>query len=338
LTDYRKVWRAKQDEVNACISASAEQEKLVDLPQKVPGITRVSGPFSVEGVRPEELALGEDGKVFDPTTNDFDELGSSNVDGYIDLMISLIKKDGVMFLGNKRAEFATLEKVAGKSFHALGSWKGREEGVPSVAVVFGPQYGPINAPMTVEAIEAAKGLKEVTDLVLAGFSFDVAAQERAKEMDSPAFRIHLAHIRPDVSPGMQGLLKETPNSQLFTVFGQPVIRLQPAGDGEYKVEMDGVCIYNPLTGEISDTPSKKIAAWFLDTDYDGRCFCFSQAFFPDKTAWEKISKALGDSIPEGAFEAFTTSWPFKPGKNNRIAVKVIDPRGNEVMAIKTLNP
>jgi len=67
----------------------------------------------------------------------------------------------------------------------------------------------------------------------------------------------------------------------------------------------------------------------LDTDYDGRCFCISQAFFPDKDAWAKIAKALGSSVSEGAFEAFTTSWPFKPGKHNRIAVKVIDPRATK---------
>lgn len=337
LLVYRKAWKAKMDEVNACIAQSADQDELVDQPEVVRGVSRVSGPFSVEGVRPEELALGEDGKLFDPTANEFDESGTANADSYIDLMVNLLRNDGVTFLGNRRAEFASLEKEAGKSFHARGRWKGKEDGADSVAVVFGPQYGPINAPMAVQAIEEARGLREITDLVIAGFSFDAAAQEKAKEMDSPAFRIHLAHIRPDVSPGMHGLLKETPNSQLFTVFGQPEIEILPAGDGEYKVQMDGVCVYNPLTGEISDTANTKVAAWFLDSDYDGRCFCVSQAFFPDKTAWEKIAKSLGSSVPDGAFEAFTTSWPFKPGLHKRIAVKVIDPRGNEVMAIKTLS-
>ena len=337
LLAYRKAWKAKMDEVNACIAQSAEQEELVDQPEVIRGVTRVSGPFTVEGVRPEEMALGEDGKVFDPTNNEDNEATTGNAEGYIDLMVNLLLKDGVTFLGNRRAEFAALEKEAGKSYHAKGRWKGKEDGPDTVAVVFGPQYGPINAPLAVEAIESARAIKEITDIVLAGFSFDAAAQEKAKQLDSPAFRVHLAHIRPDVSPGMQGLLKETPNSQLFTVFGQPEIQILPAGDGEYKVQMDGVCVYNPLTGAIEDTSSKKVAAWFLDTDYDGRCFCVSQAFFPDKTAWEKIARALGGSIPDGTFEAFTTSWPFKLGQHKRIAVKVIDPRGNEVMAIKTIS-
>jgi adenine-specific DNA-methyltransferase len=336
LAEYRDRWRLRMEEVNGCIAAGADQEELVDKPEVVRGVTRVSGPFSVEGVRPEELVLGEDGKLFDPTHNEFDEQRAVNADGYIDLLISYMLRDGVTFLGNRRGEFANLEKEAGRSFHARGSWKGREHEGPTVAVVFGPQYGPVNAHLAEEAIASAKGLKDISDLVIAGFSFDAAAQQKAKEIDSPAFRIHLAHIRPDVSPGMQSLLKETPNSQLFTVFGQPDIKVLPAGDGEYKVEMLGVCVYNPLTGEISDSSSGKVAAWFLDADYDGSCFCFSQAFFPDKSAWEKIAKALGSSLPDGVFQDFTTSWPFKPGRHNRIAVKVIDPRGNEVMAIKTL--
>jgi adenine-specific DNA-methyltransferase len=337
LMAYRKAWKSKMDEVNACIAQSADQEELVDQPEVIRGVTRVSGPFTVEGVRPEEMALGEDGKVFDPTNNDSDEETTGNPEGYIDLMVNLIRRDGVTFLGNRRAEFAALEKEAGKSYHAKGRWKGKEDGPDTVAVVFGPQYGPINAPLAVEAIESAKAIKGMTDIVLAGFSFDAAAQEKANQLNDPTFRVHLAHIRPDVSPGMQGLLKETPNSQLFTVFGQPEIQILPAGDGEYKVQMDGVCVYNPLTGAIEDTSSKKVAAWFLDTDYDGRCFCVSQAFFPDKTAWDKIARALGGNVPEGAFEAFTTSWPFKLGQHKRIAVKVIDPRGNEVMAIKTIS-
>ncbi len=81
-----------------------------------------------------------------------------------------------------------------------------------------------------------------------------------------------------------------------------------------------------------------MAAWFPDADFDGRCFCISQAFFPDQHAWAKIAKALGSQADEEAFDAFkgTKSLPFPAGKHHRIAVKVIDPRGNEVMAIRKL--
>ena len=148
----------------------------------------------------------------------------------------------------------------------------------------------------------------------------------------------MAHIRPDVSPGMDGLLKDTPNSQLFTVFGQPEIEVKQTKTDEYQVTLVGVDIYDPLKGEVRSCGADKVAAWFLDSDYDGRCFCITQAFFPDQDAWEKIAKSLGSSADPEAFEAFkgTASIPFKEGKHKRVAVKVIDPRGNEVMAIKGL--
>ncbi len=337
VNEYRVAWKAKNNDVNRAVEQNADQEELVDQPEIVRGVSRVAGPFTVEGVRPEELALGEDGKVYDPTTNAGDEVSSANADSYLDLMIGLIRKDGVTFLGNRRAEFDSLVKEAGRGFHARGRWINKSDDLDNVAVFFGPQYGPVNAPMMREAIESAHGLKEVDELVVAGFSFDSAAQEVAKEKDSEKLRVHLAHIRPDVSPGMQGLLKETANSQLFTVFGQPDIAVVDAEDGMKQVRMSGVCVYNPLTGEITEAQANKVSAWFLDTDYDGRCFCISQAFFPDKEAWAKIAKALGSSVGAGVFEDSTVSWPFKVGKHKRIAVKVIDPRGNEVMAIKTLN-
>jgi adenine-specific DNA-methyltransferase len=136
---------------------------------------------------------------------------------------------------------------------------------------------------------------------------------------------------------MDGLLKDSPKSQLFTVFGQPEIRLHEE-DSAIKVELLGVDIYSPLTGEITSSGANKVAAWFLDSDYDGRCFCITQAFFPNQKAWDKIAKALGSSADAEAFDAYngTVSVPFEPGEHQRIAVKVIDPRGNEVMAIRSL--
>ena len=90
---------------------------------------------------------------------------------------------------------------------------------------------------------------------------------------------------------------------------------------------------------ITATGATKVAAWFLDADYDGRCFCISQAFFPDQKAWDKLAKTLKGAIDESSFEQFkgTVSVPFSPGRHKRIAVKVIDPRGNEVMTARSLS-
>jgi adenine-specific DNA-methyltransferase len=137
---------------------------------------------------------------------------------------------------------------------------------------------------------------------------------------------------------MAGLLKETPDSQLFTVFGTPEIKIAEDKAGNWVVQLKGVDVYDPVANTIRSTGADKVAAWFLDSDFDGRCFCITQAFFPNQDAWEKIAKALGSAADLNAFEAFkgTTSIPFPAGKHKRVAVKVIDPRGNEVMAVHAL--
>lgn len=209
------------------------------------------------------------------------------------------------------------------------------DGPATVCVVFGPQYGPVTALQVEDSIREANR-RGYDDLVVAGFSFDGPAQAVIEEAQHPKLRIHSAHIRPDVNPGMEGLLKEQPGQQLFTVFGQPRTRLEgPDDDGEYVIHMEGVDIYNPVDNSITPTRADKVAAWFLDSDYDGRTFCITQAFFPDRSAWKELAKALKGVVDEEKFEALsgTTSLPFPAGEHKCVAVKVIDPRGNEVMKV-----
>jgi adenine-specific DNA-methyltransferase len=209
------------------------------------------------------------------------------------------------------------------------------EGPAAVAITFGPQYGPVTALQVEDAIRSSKRYDE---LVVAGFSFDAEATQVIADNAHPRLRIHQAYIRPDINPAMDGLLKDTPGSQLFTVFGQPDVEVRKNGDDQWVCELHGVDIYNPVENTVRSTGAEKVAAWFLDSDYDGRCFCITQAFFPDQDAWEKIAKALKGTADPEAFEAFkgTVSLPFAAGKHRRIAVKVIDPRGNEVMAVRRL--
>ena len=110
------------------------------------------------------------------------------------------------------------------------------------------------------------------------------------------------------------------------------------GDGEFIVKMEGVDIYNPVENTVNSADADKVAAWFIDSDYDGRTFCITQPFFPDKKAWNKIAKALKSVIAPEQFEKFsgTESLPFPAGEHRRVAVKVIDPRGNEVMRVHDL--
>ena len=359
VDEYRAAWRAKMDEVNACIAAHADQEELVDQPEVDRKITRVSGPFTVEAVQPPEMSLGDATTVETGFAGDPGELpetfvirevrigeSTQNLEAYLSKMTNLLRMDGVRFPDNKQKKFTRLDAIyaTGKAagIHAEGRWANVDEtdkdpdGEATVGVVFGPQYGPISAKMIEEVIRPAA--RRYDDLVFAGFSFDGAAQAAIDE-GHPKMRIHIAHIRPDVNPGMNGLLKEQPGSQLFTVFGRPRTTVKgPDADAMYTVEMEGVDVYDPVNNTVVDTGAAKVAAWFVDGDYDGRTFCITQAFFPDRTAWEKLSKALAGVMDPQRFELFsgTISLPFPAGKHRAVAVKVIDPRGNEVMRVHTL--
>jgi adenine-specific DNA-methyltransferase len=273
-----------------------------------------------------------------------------NIPAYLDNMIRLLRADGVRFPNNKVMRFSRLEPIYQENpagLHAEGRWvpQGQEDadadGEANVCVVFGPQYGPVTVPQVAEGIRAANR-KGYEVLVFAGFSFDAAAQSDIEDSKHPKLQIHISHICPDVNPGMNGLLKEPVKpgeAHLFTVFGQPRTRVEgPDKEGNYTAHMDGVDIYNPVDNSVTPTDAGKVAAWFIDGDYDSRTFCITQAFFPDRSAWDKLARALKGVVDEDRFEALsgTVSLPFPAGKHRRVAVKVIDPRGNEVMRIHRL--
>jgi adenine-specific DNA-methyltransferase len=341
LDDYRRAWRSKMDEVNATIEASAEQVTLVDQPQVVRNVLRVSGPFTVEGVQPLEESFDlEDSPIGgEPEAMEAFEVlqDPTNAEAYLDKMLRLLRLDGVRFADNKVVKFTSLEPLPNSStVHAEGEWE-TGGAARRVAVSFGPQYGPLTAKQVEECLRFAYR-RGYDDMVFAAFNIDGAAQGLIQEDPNPAVNCHLAHIRPDVNIGSD-LLKDTANSQLFTVSGLPRVRLETNRDGEYIIEMEGVDIYDPIENSLIPTQASKVAAWFIDTDYNGQTFNISQAFFPANDAWEKIAKALKTAVDPERFAAFsgTVSLPFKAGEHGRAAVKVIDPRGNEVMKIVRLN-
>ncbi len=343
LTAYRAAWRAKMDEVNACIAANAEMEELVDKPETVKGVVRVTGPFTMEGVisvedGPDTPIGGAPGEL-----ETFDgNAAVQNAEAHLDTIIRLLKASGVDFHGNKNMKFSRLDPLTRASLiHAEGEWMNGDQKERRMAVSVGPAVGNVSA-MQVEDVIRDANRKGYDDVVFAGFGFDATAQDAIESGSHPKLRLHMALIRPDVAMG--DLLKTQPGSQLFTVFSAP--RIKPPmlrGDGEHVIEVEGMDVYDPVSNTLFPTDKERIAAWFLDTDYDGRTFCICQAFFPDKSKWGKLAKALGDAgvVEEEAFEALSglTSLPFprpeRLGKGEawRVAVKVIDPRGNEGMRV-----
>ncbi|MBK8121784.1 MAG: site-specific DNA-methyltransferase [Sulfuritalea sp.] len=338
LIEYRAAWRAKMDAVNAAIAANAENEELVDKPRVRKNVVRVSGPFTMEAVMPAEMTLHGSSEI-EETEGELDGFDAAdapqNAEAFLDKMIRLLFADGVRFPNNKVAKFSRLSPIGEDFLHAEGEWGDGEGNTQTVAVSVGPEFGPVTAWQVENALTFA-ARRGFENLVFAGFSFDAAAQAVIQDDPNPRLRCHLAHIRPDVNMG--SLLKETPNAQLFSVFGSPRMKLDTNADGMLTLTLEGVDIYNPVENTILATSVDKVAAWFVDSDYDGRTFCITQAFFPDKSAWEKLAKALKSVIDEGAFDALsgTVSLPFVAGPHKRVAVKVIDPRGNEVMRVMRL--
>ena len=349
LTAYRAAWRAKMDEVNACIEANAETEELVDKPVLVNRTVRVAGPFTMEGViareeGPDSPIVGgpEELETFD--AEEAGELAVAEAEAHLDKMIRLLRTSGVDFPDNRNGKFSRLDPTTGPTLiHAEGEWLNDSAANRRVAVSIGAEVGNVTTMQVEDAIRDANR-KGYDDVVFAGFGFDSAAQEAIDEASHPRLRLHMAVISPDVAMG--NLLKDQPGSQLFRVFSAPrVTGLTPRDDGEYVVEVEGMDIYDPVSNALYPSDKTRIAAWFLDTDYDGRTFCICQAFFPEKSKWDKLARALGNAgaIDPAAFDALSgfTSLPFpRPARLRadelwRVAVKVIDPRGNEGLRVLT---
>ena len=323
LIAFRQAWQVKMDEVNTCIIESATQEDLVDRPIVDENLLRVSGPFTVESVQPPAQSLDAEAM---PVALDREP---ANAAAYLEQIYSLLKTSGIDF-ENEKKNFARLDRIEGEIFHAEGQF---EDDNREVGIVFGPQYGPVTALLVENCLREARRIYDV--LLFAGFHFEAEAQAIIQD-EHRRLQTHLVQIPPDVA--MNDLLKKTHTDKLFTVIGAPRTELKRMEDGQFKMIMEGVDTYNPVDNTIEPTRADQVAAWFLDTDYDGRTFCPTQSFFPNKGAWKNIAKSLKSMIDEENLEAFsgTESLPFSAGEHKCASVKVIDRRGNELMRIHKL--
>jgi adenine-specific DNA-methyltransferase len=339
--EYWRLRQEKQQHIDAIIAEDSPQETLYDQPQVERNVVRVSGPFTVEAIPPASAALMPETPIGgEPQLPESSELSGSSAAAHIPLLIDLLRQDGVTFPGNKRMSFTSLTARSGGVLHAEGIPANDESEIKHVAVSFGPQHGAVSVQQVEQGLREAY-LGGFDAVVFCGFAFDAPAQAAIEANVHPHVKAFLAHIRPDVimtDATGESLLKTTASSQLFTVFGEPDVTLKQDGD-EFTVELHGVDVYDPLTGDVQSARAGQIAAWFLDTDYDGRTFAICQAFFPNKTAWRKLERALRGTLDKERFEQLTgrVSLPFKAGKHGRVAVKVIDQRGNEVMRVLGLH-
>jgi adenine-specific DNA-methyltransferase len=314
------------------IRQNAEQEVLYDQPEEDSARVRVSGPFTVEAI---PVAVAENTNATDdeqPPSSNRTRIGSAPAD-FISMMIDLVRKTGVRFPNKRHLSIPTLRPLKSPHEYLHAEGESDMEGDPRrIAVSFGSQHAPVTPFQVRDAIDKARGY----DIVLfLGFGCDPEARRMMEAVRGR--EVQFVHAAPDIL--VNDLLKTKKTSNLFTAFGSPDIRVRRQRDGQIAVELAGVDLYDPITGNTTHGRGEDVAAWFVDQNYDGRTFCICQALFPArniKDPWEKLQKALKGRIDADVFETLrgTESLPFNPGK--KVAVSVIDDRGNEVMKLVEL--
>ncbi|MBW4558205.1 MAG: site-specific DNA-methyltransferase [Trichormus sp. ATA11-4-KO1] len=333
LQKWWKLRQQRQQEIDASIARNADYETLYDQPYEDKKRLRVTGPFTVESLSPHRVLAADD------------ELPASEAEGtqhasdqFEIRIIENLRKAGVQNTKkDERLKFDSLEPHPGTWIQAEGEYTDKDGNVKRVAVSIGPEYGTVARDQIKEAAkEAVQGLGYDL-LIVCGFTFDPGVAEESKRYGK--LQVLVTRMNSDLLLGEE-LLKKTGSGNLFMVFGEPDIEVK-SQDGKITVELQGLDIYDPTTGEIRSSSTNDIACWFLDTNYNGESFFVRHAYFTgaDKP-YEKLKKTLKTEIDEDAWSDLysTTSRPFDPpqtkdGKPGKIAVKVINHYGDEVLKV-----
>lgn len=344
--------------------ANGEQpdvEVLVDRPEVVPNVTRVTGPFVFEATIPTAQGFDD---ASDPATTGNTEVEEGD-DAFIDRMVGVLQSSPVLHLpGNQTVTLAQVRRPAralwlsaeavrpvdglASSIEAADAASG---GLPlstgdPVAIVFGPAHGTVTRRLVEEAWgEAQLPGRGYKHLYVIGFAIEPDARQRIDDYYTKlGLPVTYVQATPDVLMG--DLLKNMRSSQIFSVCGQPDITVSPveapddgAANAQYwQVKLEGLDVFDPATDRVEPTPGREVPAWFLDTDYNGLVFRPRQAFFPLTGAWDNLKRSLRTEFDDSVWAhlAGDTSEPFMGGSNEQIAVKVIDHRGNELMVVRSL--
>jgi adenine-specific DNA-methyltransferase len=332
-----------QKEVDASIARHADTELLVDQPYEDAKRIRVSGPFTVESLSPHRVLSTDEERPASEW-----EARAEATTGQFELMIlDNLKKAGVQ--NTRREERLKLDRLdthAGLWLHATGEYTDAAGETRRVAVSIGPEHGTVGSEQVKEAAKEALKGPGFDLLLVCGFAFDAHAGETTKEFapsDGPVvseakqwgkLRILLVRMNPDLAMGDE-LLKKTGAGNLFMVFGEPDVTISRK-DGKVVVELKGVDVYDPTTGVIRSSSTDDIACWFLDTAYNGESFFVRHAYFTGaEEPYDKLKRSLRAEIDEAAWSALysTRSMPFDPPATGKIAIKVINHYGDEVLKV-----
>ena len=336
LAKWWQIRQQRQKEIDESIARNADTELLYDQPYEDNKRIRVTGPFTVESLSPHRILSTDEER---PTS---EQEGITQASDQFEVrIIENLKKAGIQnTFKNERLKFENLEYLeshAGTYIHAVGEYAESDETIKRVAVHIGPEYGTVGVDDIKEAAkEAVKGFSYDV-LIICGFAFEPNINEEAKRYGK--LQVLITRMNPDLLLGDE-LLKKTGAGNLFMVFGEPDIELKTENN-QLIVTLKGLDIYDPTTGEIRSSSPDDIACWFIDTDYNEESFFVRHAYFTGANQpYDKLKRALKAEVDEDAWSQIysTISRPFDPpkgknGKPGKIAIKVINHYGDEVLKV-----
>lgn len=324
---------ARQQEIDASIAAKAEFEYLYDKPYDDKKKVRVAGPFTVESLSPHRvLGVDENDELIDPNYPKVAERQAEcNAErNFVQIILENLKTAGVQQAHKEnKIDFTSLTPWPGDLVCADGRYKeGTEE--KRAAVFIGPEFGTVSRPDLVAAAREA-GDSGFDVLIACAFNYDAHSSEFDK-----LGRIPVLKARMNADLHMAEDLKNTGKGNLFVIFGEPDIDILNAEDGQVRVKVNGVDVFHPNTGEVRSDGADGIACWFIDTDYNEESFFVRHAYFLGANdPYKALKTTLKAEINEEAWATLNsdTSRAFDKPKSGRIAVKVINHLGDEVMKV-----
>jgi adenine-specific DNA-methyltransferase len=323
---------ARQKEIDASIAAKAEFEYLYDKPYEDKKKVRVAGPFTVESLSPHRvLGVDENDELIDPKRQ---VSGADETQSFAQMILENLKTAGVQQAHkDDKIVFTSLVPWSGDLVCAEGLYReGNAETGPEkrAAIFIGPEFGTVTRPDLVAAAKEA-GDAGFDVLIACAFNYEAHTTEFAKLGRLPVLK---ARMNADLH--MSEDLKNTGKGNLFVIFGEPDIEIQPADDGRIRVKVKGVDVFDPASGEVRSDDTDKIACWFIDTDYNEESFFVRHAYFLGANdPYGALKTTLKAEINAEAWESLhgDTSRSFAKPKSGRIAVKVINHLGDEVMKV-----
>jgi adenine-specific DNA-methyltransferase len=322
---------ARQKEIDASIAKKADFEYLYDKPYEDKKKVRVAGPFTVESLSPHRmLDVDEDDGLLDPMRAREGDSEFGVGQSFEQMILENLKSAGVQQAHKEdRIAFTSLAPWPGAYICAEGRYS---EGPADrrAGIFIGPEFGTVSRPDLVEAAREA-GDAGFDAVIACAFNYEAHATEFSK-----LGRIPILKARMNADLHMADELKATGKGNLFVIFGEPDIAILPEQDGKLRVKVRGVDVFDPSTGEIRSDSAEGIACWFIDTDYNGESFFVRHAYFLGQNdPYSALKTTLKAEINHEAWATLhsDTSRPFEKPKTNRIAVKVINHLGDEVMKV-----